>query len=111
MNYTHSQIDNIDILELEESIDLYSTPMVKKFAKTLLNSPDRKIIISLEKVTFIDSSGLGMLVNLFFECRQKNIPIRLAVLSDKAKKIFTISKLNENYQIYSTIEEAMQSFS
>ncbi|HRG44656.1 MAG TPA: STAS domain-containing protein [Leptospiraceae bacterium] len=111
MNYSHSQIDNIDILELEESIDLYSTPTVKKFAKTLLNSPDRKIIVSLEKVTFIDSSGLGMLVNLFFECRQKDIPIRLAVLSEKAKKIFTISKLHENYEIYNSIEDAIQSFS
>ncbi len=110
MSYIHKVINGIDVVELEESIDLYSTPMIKKFAKTLLTDPDRKIIVSLEKVTFIDSSGLGMLVNLFFECKQKEIPIRLTKLSEKAKKIFTISKLNENYEIYETLEDAIQSF-
>ncbi len=110
MSYTHRTIGGIDVIELEDSIDLYTAPLVKKFAKALLAKVDRKIIISLEKVTFIDSSGMGMLMNLFFECKQKGIPIKMANLSLKAKKIFSISKLNGNYEIFETIEDACQSF-
>ncbi len=110
MSYIHRTIGNIDVIELEDSIDLYTAPNVKKFAKTLLTKVNSKIILSLEKVTFIDSSGMGMLVNLFFECKQRGIPIKMANLSLKAKKIFSISKLNQNYEVFETIEDACQSF-
>ena len=109
MNYTHTEVNGFDVLDLIGSIDLYSTPVIKKFAKTLLNNPEKKLIISLERVTFLDSSGLGMLANLFFECKQKSIPIFLVNLSPAAKRILTLTKMNNSYQIYESIEDAMQS--
>ena len=110
MSYIHKEVNGIDILALEDSIDLYSTPPIKKFAKTLLRGPDGKIIITMEKVTFIDSSGLGMLVNLFFECKQKGIRVKLADMSSEAKRILTITKLTQNYEIHETLEDAINSF-
>lgn len=110
MNYNHKQINGVDVIELVDSIDLYSAPQIKKFAKTLLTDSERKIVISLEKTNFLDSSGLGMLVNLFFECRQREIQIKMASLSEKAKKIFVVAKLTDTYETYETLEEAMQSF-
>ncbi|MBP7281414.1 MAG: STAS domain-containing protein [Leptospiraceae bacterium] len=109
MSYSHKQVNGIDILTLEGSIDLYSTPLIKKFAKSLVKSPDKKIIITMESVTFIDSSGLGMLVNLFFECKQKGVGIKLASLSSEAKRIFSITKLTQNYEIYDSLESAIES--
>ncbi|HMV45694.1 MAG TPA: STAS domain-containing protein [Leptospiraceae bacterium] len=111
MNYTHSVVNGFQILDLIGSIDLYSTPLIKKFAKTLLLSAETKVIVSLEKVTFLDSSGLGMLANLFFECKQRSIPIVLANLSPAAKRILTLTKMTNSYQIFDSIEEAIQSIS
>lgn len=110
MSYVHKEVNGVDVVELEDSIDLYSTPQIKKFTKTLLKGPDRKIVITMERVTFIDSSGLGMLVNLFFECRQKGIGIKLANMSAEARRIFTITKLTENYEILDTLDDAIKSF-
>ncbi|MBK8395930.1 MAG: STAS domain-containing protein [Leptospiraceae bacterium] len=110
MSYVHREENGVDILSLEGSIDLYSTPLIKKFAKSLLKSVNSKIIISMENVTFVDSSGLGMVVNLFFECKQKGIEIKLASLSKEAKRVFAVTKLSQNYAFYESIQDAIYSF-
>ena len=43
MSYIHKEVNGIDILALEDSIDLYSTPPIKKFVKTLLRGNEKKI--------------------------------------------------------------------
>lgn len=111
MSYIHTEMDGVDVLSLADSIDLYSTPHIKKIIKNLLRNANCKIVLSMEKVTFIDSSGLGMLVNLFFESKQKGIRIKLANMSPEAKRIFVITKLIQNYEIYDTLEDAIKSFS
>lgn len=110
MEIEHDVINGIDVIELHENINLYSTPSIKKFLRSLLNSPDRKIIISMEKVIYIDSTGIGMLVGLFFESKQKNIQIRLTNLSTDARRILTVTKLLESYEIRENLEDAIKSF-
>lgn len=109
MSYTHKEMNGVDVVELEDSIDLYSAPPIKKFLKTLLVSKNKKIVISLEKVTFLDSSGLGMLVNLFFECKQRDVIIKLANVSAEAGNIFRQTKMEKNFEIYKTVSEAIAS--
>jgi|JI8StandDraft_1071087.scaffolds.fasta_scaffold306015_1 anti-sigma B factor antagonist len=110
MSYIHKEINGADVVDLDGSIDLYSAPPVKKFLKSLLRNDNKKIIISLEKVTFLDSSGLGMLVNLFFECKQLEIGIKLANVSAEAKNVFRQTKMENNFEIYESLEEALASF-
>ena len=110
MSYIHIEINSVDVVELEESIDLYSAPPIKKFLKTLVLNKNKKIVISLEKVTFLDSSGLGMLVNLFFECKQREVQIKLAKVSAEARNIFRQTKMENNFEIFETVNEAIASF-
>ncbi|MBP7281410.1 MAG: STAS domain-containing protein [Leptospiraceae bacterium] len=110
MSYTHRVVSGVDVIELEDAIDLYSTPPIKKFLKTLIKDENKKIVISLEKVNFLDSSGLGMLVNLFFECRERKIRIKLAKVSLAAMNILRQSKTEGNFEIVSSVEYAIESF-
>jgi len=110
MSYIHTEINSVDVVELIEAIDLYSAPPIKKFLKSLLKSENKKILISLEKVTFIDSSGLGMLVNLFFDCQQRDIQIKLANVSAEAKNVLRQTKMERNFEIFDTVNEALASF-
>lgn len=42
MSYIHNEINSVDVVELEESIDLYSAPPIKKFLKTLVLNKNKK---------------------------------------------------------------------
>ena len=110
MAYSHSLVSGIDIVYVEDSMDLYSVPALKKFCKTLIKDENTKIILVLKKVHFLDSSGLGMLTNIFFECQQKGIPLKFANLSSEVKRMFALTKLDKSLRIYETEEEAISDF-
>lgn len=110
MAYSHRLVSGIDIVDISDSMDLYSVPELKKFCKNLTHKEGVKILLTLEKVHFLDSSGLGMLTNLYFECQQKGIPLKLARLSAEAKRLFVLTKLEQSIPIYETEEDAISRY-
>ena len=110
MAYSHRLVSGIDIVDISDSMDLYSVPDLKKFCKNLTHKEGVKILLTLEKVHFLDSSGLGMLTNLYFECQQKGIPLKLARLSAEAKRLFVLTKLEQSIPIYETEEDAISRY-
>lgn len=108
MSYNYKKIGDIDQVSLEGAIDLYCTPDIKKFMRNLLKNGSKKLIVSFSNVSFMDSSCLGMLTNLHFECQQQNIKFVLANPSRDAKKIFALTKMNQTFTIFDTLEEAVE---
>ncbi len=107
MSYSHKLINGIDLVTLDGAIDLYCTPEVKKFCRTLLKNENKKIIIAFNNVNYIDSSGLGMLTNLHFECKQQGIKLKLASPSPESAKIFSLTKMDLTFDIYESVEDAL----
>ncbi len=110
MSYNHKTLVGVDIVEFEENMDLYSVPEVKKFCKELLTKGTKKLLVNLEKVTYMDSSALGMLINLRHECNEKNVTLKLAALTEECKKLFDLTKMQNNFEIFETVNEAIRSF-
>ena len=110
MGYSHKVVVGVDVVELEEEVDLYSVPELKKFTRELLKKDNKKIVFVLEKLRFIDSSGLGMLVNLSYECKQMGVAFKLANLSPEATRTFDLTKMQANFEIFPTVNEAIRSF-
>ena len=110
MAFSHRIIGGVNIVSIENSMDLYSVPELKKFCKILTRSENSKILFNLKKVHFIDSSGLGFLTNLFFECQQKGISIKFADLSDEVKRLFALTKLDLIFNLYDSEGSAIQDF-
>lgn len=111
MAYKHFFETGVDIIELEDEIDLYSVPDLKKFCRELLIEFDtKKILFTMENLRFIDSSGLAMLVNLSHECNRLGIQLKLASLSAEVEKTFMLTKLHSSFQIFPTKDAAIQAF-
>ncbi|HMV45695.1 MAG TPA: STAS domain-containing protein [Leptospiraceae bacterium] len=110
MPFSHKYISGVDVIDIEDSMDLYTVPEIKKFCRNLTFKENAKILLTLKKVNFMDSSGLGMLTNIFFECKQKAIPLKLADLSGEVRRMLSLTKLDLSFPIYETQEEAIKSF-
>jgi anti-sigma B factor antagonist len=110
MGYVHKKVVGVDVIELDDSVDLYSVPELKKFCKELLKKESKRIVINMEKLKFIDSSGLGMLVNLAHECKQTEVGLKLASMSPEAERTFNLTKMQSNFEIFGTVNEAIRSF-
>lgn len=110
MGYSHKKVVGVDVIELVEEVDLYSVPELKKFCKELLKKESKRIVFNLEKLKFIDSSGLGMLVNISHECKQNDVGLKLASMSIEAERTFNLTKMQDNFEIYGSVNEAIRSF-
>jgi anti-sigma B factor antagonist len=110
MSYVHKTVVGVDVVELEDSVDLYSVTDLKSFCKELMKNGNKKIVLGMEKLKFIDSSGLGMLLNLGYECKEKGVGLKIASLSAEADKTFKFTKMHEKFEIFGSVNEAIRSF-
>ena len=99
---------SIATVTLEGEVDVYTAPRLKEELVTLLDGGCTSIIVDLEKVAFIDSSGLGVLVGALRRAREKDGVVRLVCTRDSVLKIFRITGLDKVFPIFSDAAEARE---
>ena len=96
------------VLFLSGKLDLNSATEVKNKVKELLGKKCRNLIFNLEKVEFINSSGLGALVSILKDVRLYKGKMFLTNLSLYVKEIFEITQLQEIFDIYDTEQQVWE---
>jgi anti-sigma B factor antagonist len=76
----------------------------------LLSKGDRKIVLDLADVNYIDSSGLGALVSSFATVRRQGGELKLVKLSDKVDDLMEVTRLYTVFDIADNEEEGIRSF-
>jgi anti-anti-sigma factor len=57
----HHGKDGTEVVDVEGEIDIYSAPRLRKLLIDLVSKNNYQIVVNLEKVGFLDSTGLGVL--------------------------------------------------
>jgi len=70
----------------------------------------RKILLNLDGVTFVDSSGIGELVSGYVSVANLKGKVRLAGLSRRVRDLFLVTKLYDVLEIHETEEQALRAF-
>ncbi len=103
-------MNEISTLKLEDIIDIYNAPKIKASIDNLISQNKTLVIINLEKVPYIDSSGIGVLLSSMRDLKKKGGDLKITGLCASVKKILEMSNLLSVFKIYSTEEEAADSF-
>lgn len=96
-------------IEINGEIDVYTSPKVKEIINELIEKGNYQLVINLEGVRYIDSTGLGVLIGALKKVREKNGAINLVCNNPQIKKIFNITGLVKIFGIFKTEEEALLS--
>jgi anti-sigma B factor antagonist len=75
-----------------------------------LEAGDRKFLIDFAQASYIDSSGLGVLVTLSKKIREDGGDLRLAGLNEDLKTLFELTKLDTLFAITDSVQEALAAF-
>jgi len=102
--------DGVKICFAEGDIDINTSPQVKKAFDKLVQTKSPKVLINLQKVGYIDSSGLATLVEILKNFRNFGGKVKLCSLSNKVKSLFEITRLEKLFDIKDTEEEALKTF-
>ena len=110
MDISQQPLDpDIILVRLDGRLDARSSPNVKAILQELLNKEQVKIIVDLEDVPFIDSSGLAALVSGLRVAREKGGDVVLSGAQSQAQVVFRLTMLDRVFAIHPTLEEAKQS--
>ncbi len=100
------------MLELSGHIALGCEPeSLRDCVKQLLTEKKRRILLNVQKVTFIDSSGLGELVTSFTTVKKSGGALKLANPTKRFREILQVTHLLNVLELYNNEEEALASFS
>ncbi|MGH3714399.1 MAG: anti-sigma factor antagonist [Micromonosporaceae bacterium] len=102
---TRTVADQI-VLEVAGEIDVYTAPLLKERLLELIADGTRQIVVDLEAVEFLDSTGLGVLVGRLKELQGLGGHLALVCSQERILKIFRITGLAGFFDIHPSVEAA-----
>jgi anti-anti-sigma factor len=110
MEISHQVLEpDITLIQLEGRLDARSSERVKTILQELSETEQVKIIVDLQGVPFIDSSGLAALVSGLRAVREKGGIITLSGAQSQAQVVFRLTMLDRVFAIHPSYDEARQS--
>ena len=104
MNLNIRQKDNFSIIELNGSLDIYTSVELKDFIENNINSGNNQVIINMEKLNYIDSSGIGMLIKQMNYLQDSDGELYLTSMKPQIEKVLKVSGLTTFFKTVSDEE-------
>ena len=112
LKMTNREVDGVAVLSLDGRIALgEETNALREKVKDLIAGGKKKVVLNMNDVTLIDSSGLGALVSAHSSARSKGASLRLCNLGSRFKELLQITKLLTVFEVSDTEADAVRSSS
>lgn len=96
------------VVEVEGQVDLYSAPELKAHTSRVIDQGASCVIVDLARVTFMDSTGLGVLVGLLKRLRAARAELLLVVTDYDVERLFQLTGLDGSFEIYRSRDDALE---
>jgi anti-sigma B factor antagonist len=96
-----------NVLPLDGEIDLHVSPRVAASLGAMIETKPRRLVVDLSKVTYIDSSGLAVLIEGMQNVEAYGGKFILAGIQENVKPIFEIARLDQVFLIFPHVDAAL----
>ena len=103
----HYNKDGIEVIDVGGEIDIYTAPRLRELLIDLLSKDNYQLIVNLERVEFLDSTGLAVLVGGLKRVRSHDGSLDLVCTQERILKIFRITGLTKVFGIHETVDQAI----
>jgi len=104
-------VSGVIVLDLRGRIVLGpETEALRERVRRLLEAGHTRIVLNLEEVNYMDSSGLSTLVSSFTSVRMQGGELKLLNLTKRIRDLLLITKLSTVFEVYDSLEAARRSF-
>src|SRR5205814_1164041 len=112
MQIEERAVGDVMILDLKGKITLgEGDELLKDKINSLVNQGQRKIVLNLAGVPYIDSAGLGEVVRTYTTVSRQGGSLKLLNLTKRITDLLSITKLLTVFETFDTENEAVRSFS
>jgi anti-anti-sigma factor len=103
----HHVNDTIDTVNLSGRLMMADANEVREKLKQIIEQGSGKLLIDLDGLTFIDSSGCSVLISAFKAIRTRQGRLVLCSLSPEIQSLIELTRLNEIFEIFAEKEAAL----
>lgn len=93
------------LISVSGEVDLATSPDLDAAIVAALETGTESLVIDLTDVSFMDSSGLGVIVRGLKRCREADISIDLVITNERVLKVFGVTGLDQVIPIHASIED------
>lgn len=95
------------VLSVAGEVDVYTAPQFRQQLIELVDLGHRKIVVDLEGVEFLDSTGLGVLVGGLKRVRSHDGDLALVCTQRRILKVLEITGLTKVFAIHDSVDKAV----
>jgi anti-sigma B factor antagonist len=100
---------SIKVIELRGPITM-GNPKLQAIVKKLLEDGEKMLVLDMDGVTYMDSTGVGELVAACTSARRRGATLKLSTLPQRIWHLLDMIQLLRGFESYSTQEAAVASF-
>jgi anti-sigma B factor antagonist len=97
--------DGWEVLSVSGEIDAYTSPRLRERLTELLDAGRHRVIVNLQGVEFMDSTGLGVLVSCLKRAKEHQGDLSLVCTSPQILRVLAITGLDRVFQVRGSVEE------
>ena len=101
---------DVMLVTVEGDIEFDDSIQLNELFSLIIKKDTSKIVLDLKECNYIDSSGLGALVEGLKATQKANGDLRLCNLNDDFKEILMMTRIIKYFQIFNNVEDGLVSF-
>jgi anti-sigma B factor antagonist len=110
MNVTIRDANDAKVVDFEGSLDTSTSPDAEGRLSSLMEGEGVKILINFEKLDYISSAGLRVLLVSAKRLKSRGGELRLCHLNETVQEVFEISGFSSILKVFNTESEALEGF-
>ena len=111
LNINQRQAGDITVLDLDGEVRIGdSSTALRSAIRNLVSAGNKKILLNLAGVKYIDSSGIGELIANYTTVNRGGGQLKLLSLTEKVQDLLVITKLLTVFDVYDNEADALSSF-
>lgn len=93
------------VVKVAGEIDVYTAPKLREAVVAAIEDGHSRLVIDIEDVAFLDSTGLGVLVGALKRVRADDGSLDIVCTSERLLRIFSITGLDKVFGLHSSLDD------
>ncbi|MFI0351750.1 STAS domain-containing protein [Actinomadura sp. 9N407] len=103
----HRVEHGLTVVKISGEIDVFTSPRLREMLLDIIDSGAAHLVVDLSEVTFLDSTGLGVLVGIYHRLRARDGSMSFMGANDRVRRVFHVTQLTKIFVLHASLADAL----